>query len=314
MTRRTLWPLGLYAALSLALFGIPVIGHLGSRIVASDQLDSSQFMWFLAWWPHALLHGLNPFVTHAIFVPEGFNLTWSTAMPGPSIVLAPITLAFGPAVSWNVIQLASPALSAWTCFLLCRHITGRPWPSLAGGFVFGFSPYMLIHLTGGPYLALVALLPLFVLLVLRRVEGSIGKRRFVIAMTLALTAQYLISSEVLAHGDALRAIAMLLAAPLFASAAHSAARSASCWWRLRRHGGPDQSVPVLLLLRTPLPAGRHPLSCRPVSRSCRRPRWWLWLSTATGPGLQQRGLPGGATDPGDSLFMWQGAATRAPRS
>ena len=65
------------------MFGLPVIGHLGSRIVASDPIDSSQFMWFLAWWPHAVLHGLNPFVTHAMFVPDGFNLTWSTAMPGP---------------------------------------------------------------------------------------------------------------------------------------------------------------------------------------------------------------------------------------
>src|SRR5207302_9660016 len=114
------WPLALYALLSLVLFGIPVLGHLGSRVVASDPVDSSQFMWFLAWWPHALLHGLNPFVTHAMFYPDGINLTWATAMPGPSIVLAPITLALGPPVTWNAIQLCSPALSAWTAFVLCR--------------------------------------------------------------------------------------------------------------------------------------------------------------------------------------------------
>ena len=160
--------------MSLALFGVPCIRHLGSRIVASDPIDSSQFMWFFAWWPHALLHGLNPFVTHVMFVPEGFNLTWATGMPGPSLLLAPLTLAFGPAVTWNVIQLASPALSAWTAFLLCRHVTRRTAPSLVGGYIFGFSPYMLTHLTGGPYLALVPLLPVFVLLVLRRLEGSIG--------------------------------------------------------------------------------------------------------------------------------------------
>jgi hypothetical protein len=194
----TLWPLGLYAVLSLALFGVHIIRHLGSRIVASDPIDSSQFMWFFAWWPHALLHGLNPFVTHVMFVPDGFNLTWATGMPGPSLLLAPITLAFGPAVTWNVIQLASPALSAWTAFLLCRHVTGRTAPSLVGGYIFGFSPYMLTHLTGGPYLALVPLLPVFVLLVLRRLEGSIGSRAFVVWMALAMIAQFSISSEVLA--------------------------------------------------------------------------------------------------------------------
>jgi hypothetical protein len=207
----TLWPLGLYAVLSLALFGVHIIRHLDSRIVASDPIDSSQFMWFFAWWPHALLHGLNPFVTHVMFVPDGFNLTWSTAMPGPSLLLAPITLAFGPAVTWNIIQLASPALSAWTAFLLCRHVTSRTAPSLVGGYIFGFSPYMLTHLTGGPYLALVPLLPLFVLLVLRRLEGSIGSRAFLAWTAVAMIAQFSISSEVLATATLFGAIALVLA-------------------------------------------------------------------------------------------------------
>jgi hypothetical protein len=211
VSRDRLWPLGLYAALSLILFGIPVLGDPAHRIIASDPVDSSQFMWFFAWWPHALLHGLNPFVTHAIFYPDGFNLTWSTAMPGPSVVLAPITLAFGPAVTWNVIQLCSPALSAWTAYLLCRHVTRRLWPSLIGGYLFGFSPYMLVHLTGGPYLALVPLVPLMVLLVLKAIEGSIGSRAFVISMAVVMAAQYLISSEVLATSTVFGAFALILA-------------------------------------------------------------------------------------------------------
>jgi hypothetical protein len=203
--------LGLYAVLSLALFGLPVLGHLGGRAIASDPIDSSAFMWSFAWWPHALLHGLNPFVTHAIFVPEGFNLTWATAMPGPALLLSPITLAFGPVVTWNVIQLAAPALSAWTAFILCRCLTGRDGPSLVAGYVFGFSPYMLVHLTGGPHLALVALLPVFVWLVLRRLRDDIGPRAFVVWMGLALTGQYLISSEVLATATLFGAVALVLA-------------------------------------------------------------------------------------------------------
>ena len=213
--RGSLWPLGLYTLLSLLMFGLPVLGDLSSRIIASDAIDSSQFMWFFAWWPHALLHGLNPFVTHVMFVPQGFNLTWSTAMPGPAILLSPITLAFGPAVTWNVIELASPAFSAWTAFLLCRHVTGRLWPSLIGGYVFGFSPFVITHLTGGPYLAFAALLPLFVLLVLRRMQGSISPRGFVVAMTLALTAQYTISSETLAMASLFGGTALVLAFALF---------------------------------------------------------------------------------------------------
>lgn len=211
-----LWPLALYALLSLLLFGLPVVGHLDSRIIAADPIDSSQFMWFFAWWPHALLHGLNPFVTHLLFVPQGFNLTWATAMPGPSVLLSPITLAFGPAVTWNLIQLCSPALSGWTAFLLARHLTGHRGASLIAGYVFGFSPYMLNELIGAPYLALVPLLPVFVLLVLCRLEGSITARRFLISMTLALTGQYLISGEVLTTSTLFGGIALALAYALFA--------------------------------------------------------------------------------------------------
>jgi hypothetical protein len=211
-----LWPLALYVGLSLVLFGLPVIGHLGSHIIAADQIDSSALMWLLAWWPHALLHGLNPFVTHQVFYPEGYNLEWSASMPLEGILLAPITLGFSPAVTWNIIQLASPALSAWTGFLLCRHLTGRTLPSLVGGYVFGFSPYVLLELIGAPNLAMVALLPVFALLVLKLLEGSIGRRAFVIAMGVSLAAQYLSSSELLATSTLFGAFALLAAYVLIA--------------------------------------------------------------------------------------------------
>ena len=190
-------PPALYALLSLVFFGGPVVAHPATTIIARDQIDSSLFMWFFAWWPHAILHGIDPFITHVMFVPEGFNLQWTTPMPGPSLLLSPVTLGFGPAVTYNLIQLAAPALSAWTAFLLCRYVTGRVGPSLVGGYVFGFSPFELAHLTGGPFLALVPLLPVLLLLVLRRLDGELSRRRFLIWMVLTLVGQFLISTEVL---------------------------------------------------------------------------------------------------------------------
>ncbi len=50
--RRSAWTLRallIYAVLSLALFGIPVLGHFGSHIIAYDELDPSFLMWMLAW-------------------------------------------------------------------------------------------------------------------------------------------------------------------------------------------------------------------------------------------------------------------------
>jgi hypothetical protein len=208
---RTLLPLALYAGLSILLFGLPVIGHLGSHIVAADQLDSSADMWFLAWWPHALLHGLNPFVTHEAFYPQGYNLEWAASMPLEAILLAPITLASSPVVTWNVIELAAPALSAWTAFLLCRHLTARTLPSLVAGYLFGFSPYVLLELIGAPDLAMVALLPVLVLLVIKLLEGSIGRHTFVVAAGVSLAAQYLSSAELLVTSTLFGAFALLAA-------------------------------------------------------------------------------------------------------
>lgn len=203
--------LALYIALSLAFFALPVAGDLGSTSISADDIDASAYMWFFGWWPHALLEGLHPIQTDLIFVPEGYNLAWTTAMPGPSLVLAPVTLAFGPLATWNTIMVAGPALAAFTAFLLCRELTGALAPSLAGGYVFGFSPYVLANLQGGPNLVLVALVPVLVLLVVRHARGTLGGRAFVVLMALALAFQFLTSTEVLLMAGVFGAIALAAA-------------------------------------------------------------------------------------------------------
>lgn len=209
------WPLVPYGALALVFWGPWVLNAPRSTILAANDVDPSAYLWFFSWWPHALLDGLNPFYTDLIFVPDGYNLAWVTSMPGPSLLLAPVTLTLGPVVSWNLISFASPVLSAWTAFLLCRHVTGSLPAALAGGYLFGFSPYMLSQLRGAPQLALVALLPLLVLLVLRHLQGSLSDRRFVVLATVALTAQMLISTEVLATAVLLGGGGLVLAYILF---------------------------------------------------------------------------------------------------
>jgi hypothetical protein len=211
-----LWAVILYAALALVFWGPWVLDAPGSTILGANDVDPSAYLWFFSWWPHAVLNGLNPFYTELIFVPDGYNLAWVTSMPGPSLLLAPVTLVLGPVATWNLISFACPVLSAWTAFLLCRHVTGAVLPSLAGGYLFGFSPYMFNQLRGAPQLAMVALLPVFALLVSRHVQGSLSDRRFAVAMTAALTAQILISTEVLATSVVFGGLALVAAYVLFA--------------------------------------------------------------------------------------------------
>jgi len=192
------WPPLAYAALALAFWGPWVLDHPRATILGANDVDPSVYLWFFAWWPHALAHGLNPFLTHLIFVPEGFNLTWTVSMPGPSLLLAPITLTLGDVATWNAIMFAAPVLAAWTAYALCRHLCRAALPAFVGGYVFGFSPYVLSQMQGAPQLALVGLVPLLVLLVVRHVEGSLSDRTFVVGVTVVVAAQLLVSTEVLA--------------------------------------------------------------------------------------------------------------------
>lgn len=209
------WPLLLYGGLALLVWGPWVLDDPSSKLLAANDLDPSAYLWFFAWWPHALLNGLDPFYSDLIFVPDGYNLAWVTSMPGPSLLLSPVTLALGPEITFNLISFAAPALAAWTAFLLCRHVTGSVPAALVGGYLFGFSPYMLSQLRGAPQLALIALVPLMALLVLRHVQGTLSDRRFALALAATFTAQILTSTEILATAVLFGALVMLVAYALY---------------------------------------------------------------------------------------------------
>jgi hypothetical protein len=200
----------LYSIASVALFGIPALRH-PSHVYLGYGTDPATHMWFLAWWPYAISHGLDPFVTHVLWAPTGYNLGGSTAIPGPSLLLSPITETLGPVVAYNILALLCPAVSAWAGYLLCRHVTGNHPASLVGGWLFGFSTYEMGQLMGHPNLALVFLVPVAVLLALRRIEGSLRPWPFVLLLALTLFCQFLISGEVLLTLVVFGAVALLLA-------------------------------------------------------------------------------------------------------
>ena len=190
--------LAVYALASLVLFGLPILDHPKTTIAAGGEIEPSAYQWFLAWWPDAILEGRNPFVTSFIYAPDRVNMTWVTGIPGPSLALAPVTRTLGPVVSYNVLTLAAPVLAAGAAFLLCRELAGRFWPSLAGGYVFGFSPYMLVALAGIPSHSFTVFIPLAVYLVVRRVKGSLGGRTFVLLLAAVLAGQFLVAVELFA--------------------------------------------------------------------------------------------------------------------
>jgi hypothetical protein len=217
--------LGLYLLASVLLFGIPVLGDMRHAYVGLGQpdlgtgfTDPSVYMWSMVWWPHAIVHGMNPLVTHVVWAPQGVGLAWTTTIPGASILAWPVTAMFGPVAAFNAWMLLAPALAAWTAYLLFRHVTGAFWPSLVGGYLFGFSSYELAQMTAHLNLALIFPIPLAALLVLLRVEGSLRPVPFVLLMAGTVALQFAFSQELAFTMTVFGILVGLLALVLFPKA------------------------------------------------------------------------------------------------
>src|SRR5579862_6136417 len=179
--RRDVASLAAYLGISFVYFGVPIAAHPGRDLIGFGP-DPSVLVWALAWWPHAILHWQNPFVTHAIWAPVGLNLAWAPSVPGLAVLASPVTLIAGPAVAYNLLAIVLPALAAWTAYLLCRRLTSSFWASLAGGYLFGFSAYELGQTEGHMQVTAVFLVPLVTLVIVRFFERSLSARRTAIAL------------------------------------------------------------------------------------------------------------------------------------
>ncbi len=204
----------LYLAVSILLFAPPLLGHFGHRFVGLKK-DPLLEIWMLAWWPHAIATGLNPFLPQVVWPPVGYNLAWTTSTPGPALALAPITWLFGPVVSYNIFFLLCPATAAFSAFLLCRELTGRFWPSTLGGYLFGFSQYVLAHMLAHVCLLVIFPVPLAVYFTLMRIDGRIGRAVFVVVLALVLWFEFLSSAEIFASATIFAAFSLAMACVLW---------------------------------------------------------------------------------------------------
>ena len=202
-------PLLIYSALAWIFFGPSNLSTLHSSLFTASG-DPEQFVWFLNWWPYSLAHHLNPFITHSIWYPNGYNLAWATSIPALAIMMAPITLLGGAVLSFNLIALLAPVLSALACFYLILFITKRYLPALLGGYIYGFSTYEFGQLLGHPHVYVNFLIPLIVLLSWLRLKNKINKVLFVILAAVLLVLQFGISTEIFATLIVFSALALVI--------------------------------------------------------------------------------------------------------
>jgi hypothetical protein len=203
--------LALYLLMGVVTIGRHALGHPGSVCACVGSSDPAAYMWALSWWPHAIIHGLNPFVTHYQWSPTGVNVAQGAMIPTAAIVMAPVTALAGPVVSYNVLSLASVVLSAFTAYLLCRRLVLRELPAVVGGFLYGFSAYNFAQLTGHLNLTLIFLLPVMVHLALKRWDDELSTRKYVVLMAAVFILQAGLSTEILAVAVGFGAVLLISA-------------------------------------------------------------------------------------------------------
>src|SRR5579863_3001389 len=212
--RRTVLLVGasyLLASLALTLW---LWRDPASRTVAGNPNDADQFAWFFRYDATAVAHWHLPaLVTTAMNAPRGVNVMWNTFMLLPGVLLAPVTLVFGPQASLNLLLTAGFAGSATAMFAVLRGWWVSVPAAAIGGAVYGFSPAM-VHSAIGHYdLQFAVLPPLIVDAGLRLATGRTRPVRGGAALGVLVTARLLISEEVLSGAAAVGGIiAIVLAA------------------------------------------------------------------------------------------------------
>ena len=128
--------LALYLAAGIALTW-PRTAYLWRHLLPETR-DVSGYVWDLWWTAHQVVHLSNPWYTNHMAAPVGIQLGFDTTMPLAGLIMTPVTLAFGPSASFDVLTILVPGL---TCYLMYR--AARLWlaepGAIAAGALFGLS-------------------------------------------------------------------------------------------------------------------------------------------------------------------------------
>ncbi len=115
----------------------PRVTYLAGRLPATR--DAGGYVWDLWWVARQVSHLASPWSTRYIAAPVGTNLGYHTLMPLPGLLMTPITLAFGPSASYNLLSIACPGLLCYVMYRAARLWIPSPTGAIAAGALFGLS-------------------------------------------------------------------------------------------------------------------------------------------------------------------------------
>ncbi len=115
----------------------PRVTYLAGQLPATR--DAGGYVWDFWWVARQLSHWSSPWTTRYLAAPLGSDLGFHTLMPLPGTLLAPVTLAFGPSASYNLLSIACPGLLCYVMYRAARLWLPTQPGAIAAGAFFGLS-------------------------------------------------------------------------------------------------------------------------------------------------------------------------------
>ncbi len=160
-----------YAALAV-LFSWPLATHLQTHLTGVPGGDTGVYVWNQWVFRHELVENRAlPYFTDVLFgrdQPTDLSLHNYTTFQ--NLVAVPLAGLVGVVGAFNLVYLLMVVLTAYSTFLLARHVTHAVPESFIAGMVFAWSPVLVTR--GMGHFSLVAAAPLAIfLLILMRADG-----------------------------------------------------------------------------------------------------------------------------------------------
>lgn len=167
------------------------------RVSSHLPTDHSWFEWLFSHGAYSVRHLENPLFSARQNAPDGVNMMANTSLLGMTLPLAPVTLLFGPQVTYALYLGGALAATAGTSYwMLSRHLVRSRAAAFVGGAFLGFAPGIVHHANGQPNFVSNFLLPVIVARVLRL--GEPGRwRRDGVVLGLLVAYQIFINEEML---------------------------------------------------------------------------------------------------------------------
>jgi hypothetical protein len=115
----------------------PLASYITGRLPLSR--DVAIYVWNLWWVAHQIIHLHNPWFTAHLAAPVGLQLGYHTLTPLLGVVMAPITLAFGPSGAYNLLNILLPGLACYAMYRVARLWLPTRVGAIAAGAFFGLS-------------------------------------------------------------------------------------------------------------------------------------------------------------------------------